>query len=195
MIEGNRSTAAVHKIHFIRPIRGAALATLNARLAANLYAERYPDRRHPKYEAIERLDSAYRKGRIPGTRGSQSGRPRTIEDDVVLQEREEDPSTSKMLSRDKLMRRKVGGRAYKCYSERQLELCLSDITNKILTQREAAEKYKIPRSSIILKLKAIRTNKVRQPGHQRIFSDTEETAFIQHAIEMCHYGFPTIVFD
>ncbi|CAG4985261.1 unnamed protein product [Parnassius apollo] len=78
-----------------RKVSTRGIVSLNARLAARLYAERYPDRMsNPTYEVIERLDSAYREGRIPGARGSQSGRPRTIEDDVVLQEREEDPSTS-----------------------------------------------------------------------------------------------------
>ncbi|CAG4962425.1 unnamed protein product [Parnassius apollo] len=74
-----------------RKVSTRGIVSLNARLAARLYAERYPDRRHPTYEVIERLDSAYREGRIPGTRGSQSGSPRTIEDDVVLQDCEEDP--------------------------------------------------------------------------------------------------------
>ncbi|CAK1601563.1 unnamed protein product [Parnassius mnemosyne] len=77
-----------------RQVSTRGIVSLNARLAARLYAERYPDRVHPTYEVIKRLDSAYREGRIPGTRGSQSGRPRTIEDDIVLQEREEEPSTS-----------------------------------------------------------------------------------------------------
>ncbi|CAG5058340.1 unnamed protein product [Parnassius apollo] len=75
-----------------RKVSTRGIVSLNAMLAARLYAERYPDRRHPTYEVIERLDSAYRESRIPGTRSSQSGRPRIIKDDVVLQEREEDPS-------------------------------------------------------------------------------------------------------
>ncbi|XP_069357707.1 uncharacterized protein [Maniola hyperantus] len=100
-----------------------------------------------------------------------------------------------MMSRDMFMRRKVGGRAYKCYSDRQMELCLFDISKKVLTQRQAAEKYKIPRSSIILKLKAYRGNKVRQPGRQCVFSEAEEAAFIQHSIEMCNFGFPITMFD
>lgn len=76
-----------------------------------------------------------------------------------------------------------------------MDLCLSDIENKVLTQREASSQYKIPRSSIILKLKAIRRNQVRKPGRRCIFSEDEETAFVDHAIEMCRYGFPITVFD
>lgn len=59
-----------------------------------------------------------------------------------------------MVPPNKISRRKVGGRPYRPYSDRCMDLCLEDINKKLLTQREAAEKYKIPRSSIILKLKA-----------------------------------------
>lgn len=94
-----------------------------------------------------------------------------------------------------MSRRKPGARSYKFYSERQLQLCISDIENKVLTQREASAKYKIPRSSIILKLKAMKLNKVRKPGRQCIFTKEEEISFVDHAIEMCKYGFPITVFD
>ena len=33
----------------------------------------------------------------------------------------------KFMSRDKTSRRKVGGRVYKMYCDRQMELCLADI--------------------------------------------------------------------
>lgn len=94
-----------------------------------------------------------------------------------------------------MLRRKPGARAYKFYTDRQMELCLSEINDKILTQREASEKYKIPRSSIILKLKAIRNNNVRAPGRQCISTKEEEISFVNHAIEMCKYGFPITLFD
>ena len=69
----------------------------------------------------------------------------------------------KFMSRDKVSRRKVGGHAYKTYSDRQMELCLADIKNKFFTQREASVKYNIPRNSIILKLKSIRTTQLDHP--------------------------------
>lgn len=94
-----------------------------------------------------------------------------------------------------MSRRKPGARSYKHYSDRQMELCLSDIENHILTQREASEKYKIPRSSIILKIKAIRTNNIKRPGRQCVFSEDEELAFVYHAMEMCRFGFPITIFD
>lgn len=94
-----------------------------------------------------------------------------------------------------MSRRLPGARAYRFYTERQLELCISDIQNKNLTQRQAAARYGIPRSSIILKLKAIKERRVRKPGRQCIFSPSEEAAFVQHAIAMCDYGFPITMFD
>lgn len=99
------------------------------------------------------------------------------------------------MSRDKMSRRKVGGRDYKKYSDRQMELCLADIKKNVLTQREASKKYKIPRSSIILRLKAIQQNNLRSPGRQCIFNETEEAMFIRHAEEMCNFGFPITLFD
>ncbi|CAH1986619.1 unnamed protein product [Acanthoscelides obtectus] len=95
----------------------------------------------------------------------------------------------------KMSRRKLGGRPYKYYSDRQMELCLSDIENRVLTQREASEKYKIPRSSVILKIKAIRNNSIRPPGRQCVFTTKEESSFVDHAIQMCHFGFPITLFD
>lgn len=68
--------------------------TYNARLAARLYAERYPNRTPTNYEIILRVVNAYREGRVPGTRGPGAGRPRTVDDDVVLDEVRQEPGTS-----------------------------------------------------------------------------------------------------
>lgn len=68
----------------------------SASLAARLYAERYPNRTPTTYEIILRAVNAYREGRNPGQRGSQ-GRPQTVDDDVVLEQVTEDPSTSVRL--------------------------------------------------------------------------------------------------
>lgn len=67
--------------------------TYNAREAARIYAERFPNRRHPSRQVFTRTDRAYREGRHPGERRSE-GRPQEIDDDIVLQEVSEDPSTS-----------------------------------------------------------------------------------------------------
>nr|CAI5862835.1 unnamed protein product [Callosobruchus analis] len=92
-----------------------------------------------------------------------------------------------MAPQNKILRRKIGGRPYRPYSDRNMDLCIQDITRGNLTQRQAAEKYKIPRSSIILKLKAIRQNNVNLPG--------QEKGFVDHVIIMCKFGFPITVFD
>nr|CAI5867625.1 unnamed protein product [Callosobruchus analis] len=69
----------------------------NARVAARLSSERYPNRRRTTHEIILRTVNSYREGRNPGRKGS-GGRPRsTQEDEVVLEEVAKDPSTSLRL--------------------------------------------------------------------------------------------------
>ncbi|CAH1989512.1 unnamed protein product [Acanthoscelides obtectus] len=74
-----------------------------------------------------------------------------------------------MAPPNKVLRLKIGGRPYTAYSTDAMERCLHDVTNHILTQREASEKYKIPRSTIILKLKAHRNSNVHVPGRKCFF--------------------------
>lgn len=74
-----------------------------------------------------------------------------------------------------MSRRKEGARSYKHYSERRMQLCLSDIENKILTQREASEQYKIPRSSIISSTKE---KTECRTGKKYIFGRTEKSTRI-----------------
>lgn len=64
-----------------------------SRAAARLYQERYPDRRHPHHEMFTRIHNAYTQGRLPGQRGG-GGRPQVADEDIILQERQDDPSTS-----------------------------------------------------------------------------------------------------
>lgn len=66
----------------------------NARLAARTYRERYPNRDHyPDYRVFLRVNNAYMEGRIPGVRNA-NGRPRRVDERLVLAEVNEDPSTS-----------------------------------------------------------------------------------------------------
>lgn len=99
------------------------------------------------------------------------------------------------MPRTKLERRKVGGRPYMHYSDTVLQQCLNDIQTGKLTQRRASEVYKIPRSSIILKLKAIKNKSIRSPGRACVFRNEEEDSFVQHVITMCDFGFPLTTFD
>lgn len=76
-----------------RRVSNRGNVSYNARLAARLYLERYPNRNPTNYEVILRTANAYREGRLPGT-NSRSGRPRTIDDNVVLEEVRAEPGTS-----------------------------------------------------------------------------------------------------
>nr|CAI5821281.1 unnamed protein product [Callosobruchus analis] len=70
------------------------LISYNARLAARLYSERYPNRRRITLEIILRTVNSYLEGRNPDRKGSE-GTPRsTQEDEVVLEQVAEHPSTS-----------------------------------------------------------------------------------------------------
>lgn len=68
----------------------------NARQAAALYRERYPNARHPDHRIISRLHVALSEGRFPGVgvgRGHE-GRQRADGEEEVLAERKADPTTS-----------------------------------------------------------------------------------------------------
>lgn len=65
----------------------------NARLAARLYSERYPNRNPTSRNVILRVVNCYREGRLPGANG-QAGRPHIVDDDVVLEEVREEPQIS-----------------------------------------------------------------------------------------------------
>ncbi|KAG7304940.1 hypothetical protein JYU34_010355 [Plutella xylostella] len=72
------------------------LCDRNARQAAALYRERYPNARHPDHRIISRLHVALSEGRFPGVdvgRGHE-GRQRADGEEEVLAEREADPTTS-----------------------------------------------------------------------------------------------------
>lgn len=69
----------------------------NASASAVRYRERYPNARHPDYRVFIRVHNAYCEGRISSLRGiggASEGRPRQDFDDEVLDEINDDPSTS-----------------------------------------------------------------------------------------------------
>lgn len=75
------------------PIRGGV--AYNARQAARIYMERFPNRRHPDREVFTRTHNAYSTGRIPGRDYvERTGRPQTADDDFVLNVVTEEPGTS-----------------------------------------------------------------------------------------------------
>lgn len=67
-------------------------------------------------------------------------------------------------------KRKVGSRQYRNYTDGKLEHCLNairnrEITHREITQREAEAIYKIPRRTIINRLKGNGDESVRKPGY------------------------------
>lgn len=87
----------------------------------------------------------------------------------------------------KVHKRAVGSRHYHDYTEETLNKCLSDIKNKVMTQRDAAKAYNIPRRTINYKLKEKHTKSFGRP---KAFSGEEEKSFVDHIIKMSEFGFP-----
>ncbi|XP_039298507.1 tigger transposable element-derived protein 7-like [Nilaparvata lugens] len=88
--------------------------------------------------------------------------------------------------------RQVGARKYTDYSAETLQMCLNDIQNGLRSQRNAAEHYGIPRSTIKNKLKGNLREKVGRPT---IFTEEEEKCFENHIHKLAEYGFPTNELD
>nr|CAH7741545.1 unnamed protein product [Callosobruchus chinensis] len=84
-------------------------------------------------------------------------------------------------------KRLPGSRRYADYSNDQLLTCLEAIRSGDMTQRQAADYFKIPRSTIKNKLKNLFPS---SPGHPKVFAQEEELAFASHIDKMCEYGFP-----
>lgn len=70
----------------------------NAREAARLYRERYPNLRHPDHRVFLRVHNSLLEGRILGSGvgvgGTSEGRPRQVNEEIILRQIEEDASTS-----------------------------------------------------------------------------------------------------
>ncbi|CAH1980311.1 unnamed protein product [Acanthoscelides obtectus] len=101
-------------------------------------------------------------------------------------------TTPRFTKMPTIYRRKAGNRRYIDYTKEQLEQCLNDVRYKIRTQRAAAAKYKIPRSTIKNKLKNKHCN---IPGHLTIFTTEEEQAFVAHVTALSEFGFPITDID
>lgn len=92
----------------------------------------------------------------------------------------------------RIYKRKIGSRPYVNYSSRMLEKCLTDFSQKVLTQRAAAVRYKIPRSTIKNKLACSST---KSSGGQNVFTNDEENSFVSHLIAMSEFSFPVTELD
>jgi hypothetical protein len=87
---------------------------------------------------------------------------------------------------------KLGSRTYAAYSVEKLQEALTAIRNKTLTQRQAAVRYNIPRSTLKYKLKG---KHFGHPGGPTIFSASEEETFKAYVMTTSSYGFPVDTFD
>lgn len=65
--------------------------------------------------------------------------------------------------------------------------CLSEVQNKIITQRESKPAYGILRRTINYKIKNLHNLKI---GHPMIFSSKKEKRIVDHLIIMSNYEFP-----
>lgn len=92
----------------------------------------------------------------------------------------------------RVYKKKLGTRPYVNYSHEKLEECLEAIRAHQITQRQAEQRFGIPRSTIKHKLAGKHTKKV---GRSRLFTDEEELSFKQHLIKMCDFGFPVDELD
>lgn len=84
-------------------------------------------------------------------------------------------------------KRVIGGRNYLNYTQETLAQAVEDVRNRTLSQRKAAELYKVPVSTIKNKLK---NKHAKSHGGQPVFTKTEEEAFTAHICTLSHYGFP-----
>ncbi|XP_039450191.1 uncharacterized protein LOC120429094 [Culex pipiens pallens] len=86
----------------------------------------------------------------------------------------------------RVYKRVPGSRAYRDYEDDNLQKCLKAIARG-MTHREASEAYGIPKSTIGNKLY---TDRNKDVGGQRVFTDEEERAFVRCLVTMAEFGFP-----
>ncbi|XP_072394976.1 uncharacterized protein [Diabrotica undecimpunctata] len=83
-------------------------------------------------------------------------------------------------------KRILGSRRYADYTQETLQECLHEIRRGEISHRRAEEKYKIPRRTILNKLKGKHS---KTPGRQNVFTPGEENQFVNCLIYMGEYGF------
>lgn len=83
--------------------------------------------------------------------------------------------------------RRPGSRSYINYTKDDLEKALSLIRSHQWSQRQVAEHFGIPRSTLKNKL---RQSHPKKPGGQPIISPEEEGIIANHCLKLSEYGFP-----
>ena len=89
-------------------------------------------------------------------------------------------------------RRKVGSRKYQDYTRATLDEALRRVRTRELSQRQAAKKYGIPRSTLKNKLNRVHCNDVGRP---KVFSPAEEKILAERFSVLSDYGFPLTLVD
>ncbi|KAF6204835.1 hypothetical protein GE061_018998 [Apolygus lucorum] len=88
--------------------------------------------------------------------------------------------------------RQLGARPYKAYSADKVANAVRAVTSKKLSIRKAAERYNIPKNTLVNRLKNAHSLK---PGGQSVFSEEEERCIVEHIVTVASYGFPVTTFD
>lgn len=89
-------------------------------------------------------------------------------------------------------RRKVGSRKYQDYTPETLTEAVRHVKGGNLTQRQAAKKYGIPRSTLKNKIKGLHGKDVGRP---KVLSSTEEKILAERFVVLSDYGFPITLID
>jgi hypothetical protein len=89
-------------------------------------------------------------------------------------------------------KKKIGGRAYQCYTGQQLEAAVDAVKAKTFSLREAHKHFNIPIGTLSNHMHG-KYNKVA--GGQRVFSEEEEKIFVHHILSVSKWGFPFDIVD
>lgn len=92
----------------------------------------------------------------------------------------------------RVYKRAPGARTYNDFSKQKLEEALHKIKTNQMTQREAANKYKISRSTLKRKLKGVQLS---TPGGQQAIDEVTENLMANYVITCSKFGFPFDEFD
>lgn len=82
---------------------------------------------------------------------------------------------------------------YFAYSNENLQRAVEDVRAKKLTLLEAEKKYLVPKSTIARRVS--RQNKNDRPGRPNLFSQEEETVFLEHLNLVASWGYPFDLLD
>lgn len=78
------------------------------------------------------------------------------------------------------------------YTQEQLDKILEEVKGGVISERQAARKYDIPRNTIRNKLKGYHSKSVGRPT---VFSEEEEKSIVRHVMSLSDIGLPISLFD